>query len=117
MVEKKSGIIVMAVLFVVLLSPMIYSAATNGLFGGTTMPELVLPTNAEQCIEDTEYMRSNHMNLLKHVRDDVVRDGVRNVSQTLSNCKTCHEKRAEFCDRCHEYAGAKPECFECHYVP
>ncbi|MEE8484858.1 MAG: hypothetical protein V3S46_09700 [Nitrospinota bacterium] len=115
--EKKSGIIVMVVLFVVLLSPMIYSAVSNGFFGETTMPKLVLPTNAEKCIEDTDYMRANHMKLLLHVRDDVVREGVRKVTQTLSNCKTCHTKRAEFCDKCHEYAGAKPECFGCHYMP
>jgi hypothetical protein len=32
-------------------------------------------------------------------------------------CMRCHESRADFCDRCHAYAGAQPACWGCHVDP
>ncbi len=116
MSNKNVGITVIASICVILLSPIIYTAMGQGLFGGAPKPDLVLPKSGK-CVEPTEYMRTNHMKLLLHTRKDVVREGIRDVSHTLSNCQTCHTKREEFCDRCHEYIGAKPDCFECHYFP
>ena len=29
----------------------------------------------------------------------------------------CHTDKAEFCDRCHNYAGVNPYCWDCHTVP
>ena len=115
--EKGAGVTMMAILLLALLAPIVYSWASHGLFSGSTMPELVKPSGATQCVEETAYMRANHMNLLMHERTDAVREGVRTAKHSLNNCKNCHEKRAEFCDRCHDYAGASPECFECHYLP
>tara|TARA_B100000315_G_scaffold246469_1_gene273786 strand:- start:6058 stop:6405 length:348 start_codon:yes stop_codon:yes gene_type:complete len=110
------GIAVVLFIFLILMSPLIYTATGQGLFHTPPKPQLTLPESGK-CIEPTEYMRANHMKLLMHVRDDVVREGIRKTSHTLKNCKTCHTKRAEFCDRCHDYVGAKPECFGCHYFP
>lgn len=115
--NKTLGIIVTVAVFILMSAPFIYTALGNGLFGKPPAPKLTMPTNAEQCIAPTEWMRANHQNLLLHERKDSVREGVRTVKHSLNNCKSCHTKREEFCDRCHQYTGAKPECFECHYVP
>lgn len=66
------------------------------------------------CIMPTEEMRRNHMNFLKHRRDETVRQGVRVEKDSLLNCQTCHTSRQQFCDKCHEYVGVKPDCFQCH---
>lgn len=114
--NKNIGLAIVVLILLILLSPLIYTAVGHGLFNKPPKPQLVLPETGK-CIEPTEYMRENHMKLLMHTRDDVVRKGIRKVSHTLKNCKACHTKRAEFCDRCHAYVGAKPECFGCHYFP
>ena len=56
----------------------------------------------------------------------MVRDGKR-ISNTangrqyemsLSNgCMDCHANKTEFCDRCHDYAGVEPYCWDCHIEP
>ncbi len=38
--------------------------------------ELEYPSEAEACVEDTPFMRANHMDLLNHWRDDLVRSGI-----------------------------------------
>jgi hypothetical protein len=95
-------------------------------------PDLKLDTPAIQqlqeklCVEPTPYMRANHMRLLNAWRDSVVRDGNHaykaadgkeyDISLTKP-CLKCHSNKAEFCDRCHNYAGASPKCWNCHIIP
>lgn len=77
-----------------------------------------------ECVEPTDYMRANHMTLLDIWRDRVVRedihDYVSSTGKTWSHlklsgtCLKCHQKKAEFCDRCHDRAGEKPNCWDCH---
>lgn len=114
---RRPGIVIAVILLAVVLSPIIYSAVANTAFKKAAAPKLTLPKEGGQCVRDTEWMRANHMKLLWHTRKDVVREGVRKTSETLSNCSTCHTKREEFCDSCHQYAGVKPKCFECHFAP
>ena len=100
--------------------------------GTTSPPVLSLETPAIQalkekrCLEETAWMRSNHMTLLKTWRDAVVRDGNRVYTakngkaydRSLSgSCLKCHSNKEQFCDRCHNYLGAKPNCFDCHIIP
>ncbi len=95
-------------------------------------PDLELDTPAIQqltdkrCVEDTAFMRANHMKLLATWRDDVVRDGKRFYTATdgrtvemslTGSCLKCHSNKERFCDRCHDYAGVKPTCWNCHIVP
>ncbi len=117
MSNRMFGIVVTAVVAIVLSAPVIYTAVGSGLFAKPPAPKLTMPTNAEKCIAPTDWMRSNHQELLMHERTAAVREGIRTVKNSLNNCTSCHTKREEFCDKCHEYTGAKPECFECHYVP
>jgi hypothetical protein len=76
----------------------------------------------ERCVEDTAFMRRNHMELLKHQRDLTVHYGIRTTKHSLANCVTCHASKKTgrvtgpggFCASCHAYAGVTLDCFECH---
>lgn len=76
----------------------------------------------KHCVESREYMRSSHMLLLDKWRKSAVREGERihvtpdgrEFEKNLSTCFECHVSRG-FCVRCHSYASAKPDCFECHH--
>lgn len=76
-----------------------------------------------QCVEDPKWMRKNHMHLLMHQRDEVVRKGIRDERLSLKNCIECHASTSDdsviarndsFCVACHRYEAVKIDCFECH---
>ncbi len=92
------------------------------------------------CVEDFEYMRSDHMVLLIEWRDGVIRDGDTSLIEIngqpyakslTKTCLQCHTEREEFCGNCHEYANALPawparqnmtgevgvRCWNCHIQP
>jgi uncharacterized membrane protein len=78
---------------------------------------------AKQCVMTKEYMAAEHMQLLDQWRHSVVRNGQRDFvnlegktfTMSLSNtCLDCHSNKANFCDRCHNYASVRPYCFDCH---
>ena len=78
------------------------------------------------CVEDTDFMRRDHMNILMHQRDDTVKDGIRTTQHSLKECISCHavmgqdelfltvESPKHFCRSCHDYAAVKIDCFDCH---
>lgn len=81
------------------------------------------PTQAQQCVEPTEYMRKNHMKVLDHHRDKTVIEGIRTKKHSLKECINCHasektgsvaKAKDDFCVSCHTYAAVKIDCFECH---
>ncbi len=95
-------------------------------------PDLKLDTPAIErlkeklCVEPAPYMRANHMKLLGAWRESVVREGNRSYRATdgkvykislTGTCLECHSNKGQFCDRCHDYAGAKPACWNCHIIP
>ncbi|MBF0093678.1 MAG: Hdr-like menaquinol oxidoreductase cytochrome c subunit [Alphaproteobacteria bacterium] len=79
-----------------------------------------------KCVEDTQFMRRNHMDLLKHQRDETMREGIRTTEHGLQGCISCHavqgadgkpvtiKSEEHFCNACHSYAGVSPDCFACH---
>ncbi len=76
-----------------------------------------------QCVEDPHFMRTNHMKLIIHQRDETVRKGIRGSKYSLANCVDCHASKENnsvlgsnrnFCQGCHAYAAVKIDCFECH---
>jgi hypothetical protein len=111
-------------LFLVLFTfPVWYNRAA-----GTTSraPELQRPVQEKNCVAPVAYMRTSHMELLTAWRDQVVRRGVRTFtafdgkSYTMAltqTCLKCHASKADFCDRCHNYAGVAPYCWDCHIDP
>ena len=90
------------------------------------LPVLVLTEKAkaaEICVRSTEYMKAEHMKVLDLWRHSVVRNAERvyvnskgqEFTMSLSNtCLDCHSNKAEFCDRCHDYASVRPYCWDCH---
>ena len=90
---------------------------------GRVPKPVIEAANGEQCVENTDFMRRNHMELLKHQRDATVRLGIRTRNHSLNGCIECHASRRNnsvigsdrnFCQSCHSYAAVKLDCFECH---
>lgn len=93
-----------------------------------TAPDVKLPAVEKQCVAPLSYMRNSHMQLLIDWREQVVRSGQRQFtafngkvydkSLTRTCLAQCHTNKAEFCDRCHSYAGVSgPYCWDCHNDP
>jgi hypothetical protein len=112
-------------LFLVLITfPIWYDLA-----GGKTSraPDLKRPAIEKVCVAPTPYMRTSHMALLVDWREQVVRRNVRSFQSfdgktyTMSltgTCMKCHDSKADFCDRCHNYAGVPTAyCWDCHVDP
>jgi len=103
-------------------------AGFSGLWfaNAATAPVIPPATKGEQCVADTALMRTDHMDLLNHQRDDTVIDGVRGEPFSLVECVNCHAQTAadgtpvridaegQFCESCHAYAAVKIDCFTCH---
>ena len=80
----------------------------------------------DACVEDTDFMRRNHMDLLNHQRDETVIKGVRTKQHSLKECINCHVVKGpdavpvtvsspqHFCRSCHDYAAVSVDCFQCH---
>ena len=80
----------------------------------------------EHCVEQTDFMRRNHMTLLRHQRDQTVLEGVRSKQHSLKECLSCHAVMGSdampvsatnpnhFCRSCHDYAAVNIDCFGCH---
>lgn len=89
---------------------------------GVDLPKLERG-KGEKCVEETQFMRRNHMDLLKHHRDDTLRRGIRTTKHSLKGCVECHasEKtgsvaasKEDFCAACHSFASVKLDCWDCH---
>ena len=72
------------------------------------------------------YMRINHMDALKHKRDETMYQGIRTEKHSLNACINCHVPESyngkvlrhtdqeHFCTTCHTYVAAQLDCFTCH---
>jgi len=87
----------------------------------------VIPAGrGDACVEETGFMRRNHMELLKHQRDETMLKGVRSKQHSLKECLDCHAvfgpdatpvtvaSPQHFCRSCHDYAAVSIDCFQCH---
>jgi hypothetical protein len=114
----------LAVFVVLATSPLWYNALSAA---PPDKPILQQPTNGStECVEATEYMRANHMDLLDQWRDTVVREDIRtytskagkDYTMSLSDtCLDCHSNKEQFCDACHTYSAVTPYCWDCHVIP
>jgi len=90
-------------------------------------PEIKKMAEAERkCVEDKQFMRTTHMQLINDWRDDALREnnreyinekGVKYVISLQNTCMKCHSNKKEFCDKCHDYTGVAPYCWDCHIIP
>jgi len=87
----------------------------------------VPPPKGDQCVEDAEWMRSNHFETVLHQRDKTVLQGIRTQEHSLKNCIDCHitpneqgeyarysNSEEHFCASCHSFAAVSVDCFQCH---
>ena len=100
-------------------------AATPSPTAKTGGPTIVIDKSksGEKCVEDTAFMRKNHMKLLMHQRDETMHKGIRTEKYSLKNCINCHASSKDnnvlgsddhFCQGCHTYAAVSLDCWECH---
>ena len=98
-------------------------AQAGELAGRTPKPAIERATRGSQCVEEVGFMRRNHMDLLKHQRDETVFGGIRGAKHSLKECIACHasaqtgsvaKAESNFCVSCHAYTAVRIDCFECH---
>lgn len=80
----------------------------------------------KSCVEPTELMRREHMELIQHQRDATVHQGIRSTKHSLAECISCHVSKGggeqpvpidrvdQFCGACHAYSAVSLDCFQCH---
>jgi hypothetical protein len=115
-------IVILAV--VIILFPLGYSIVSSVFSFGAQSSEPFLekpdPEHGDTCILETKYPdydpRYYHMDMLKQVRDDAMREGKRG-GVSFNDCRGCHTSRERFCDRCHDAVNLNLDraCFRCHY--
>ena len=91
-----------------------------------TLQPVIPKGQGEACVEETGFMRRNHMEILDHQRDETVLKGVRDKQYSLTECLSCHAVYGtdsiavtvtspnHFCRSCHDYVAVSIDCFECH---
>ena len=100
------------------------SGAPREQAGRVPVPALSLPAG-EQCVEESDVMRRQHMHLLHREKEAAVRQGVRSPERGLQGCVDCHAGPATdyagqpagdvaFCASCHSYSAVRTDCFQCH---
>ena len=91
-----------------------------------TSPKVSLPKDAKECIEDTAFMKAEHMQLLNEWRDQALRQGNRVyvakngkkwIISLQSTCLKCHNDYEQFCDKRHKTNNVEPYCWSCHVLP
>jgi predicted CXXCH cytochrome family protein len=94
--------------------------------GGSGLLPVIPEGRGDACVEETGFMRRNHMELLKHQRDETMLKGVRSKQHSLKECLDCHAvygpdavavtaaSPEHFCRSCHDYAAVNIDCFQCH---
>ncbi len=120
--NDKKWIITGLVIFVILaIFPFWYNRGK-----AAPIPEPILTDKAraaKSCVRDKAFMKTEHMQLLDLWRHSVVRNAQRTYvnekgqkfDMSLSNtCLDCHSNKADFCDKCHNYASVVPYCWDCH---
>ena len=103
----------------------VFAAQEDSPASGVPMP--VIPKGqGDTCVKDTGFMRRNHMDMLKHQRDETMLKGIRDEQYSLKECITCHAVNGpdskpvtvsspqHFCRSCHDYAAVSIDCFQCH---
>jgi hypothetical protein len=117
--SSNAKVIAVVILIIVILFPIGYSLV-NSVFAGRSpdaVPFIEMPDSKyDKCVRDTAYMRFHHWELLRQIRNEVVRDGIRG-EVNLNSCRKCHPNRERFCNECHEAVSLAPDCWGCHYYP
>lgn len=115
------------ILIGLLLTGLMYSSQSLADGDESNSIQPVIPKGkGETCIADNDFMRRNHMDMLKHDRDLTMHEGIRDIDFSLKACIDCHAVKDEtgkavtvkderhFCRSCHDFAAVTVDCFQCH---
>jgi len=121
------ALLAVALVYVASLAVAINASEDEHMASAGRVPVPAIPAGrGDSCVEDTDFMRRNHMNLLKHQRNETMREGIRSEQYSLQECISCHAVSGpdaapvtvaspdHFCRSCHDYAAVKVDCFQCH---
>jgi hypothetical protein len=105
-----------------LLACLVLALPALALAAERTPKPVIIIDKPGRCVEDTETMRREHPDMLKHQRDQTMREGIRTRQHSLKECVQCHAStntgsvlgEKGFCQSCHDYAGVRIDCFGCH---
>ncbi|MCP4703724.1 MAG: hypothetical protein GY865_03865 [candidate division Zixibacteria bacterium] len=117
--EKNQTTIFAAIPIIIIFILIAYGVISNVVALGNEPPQVILErpdAKYDNCVENTEYMRYHHWELLRGIRENIVRYGIRG-DVNLNKCKECHTSRVNFCDQCHNAVSMAPDCFGCHNYP
>ncbi len=115
-IGNNKTIVFAAIPILIILILIVYGVISQVVALGTEPPQVVLErpdSKYDKCVKDTEYMRYHHWELLRGIREDVVRHGKRG-ELNFNKCKECHTSREKFCDQCHNAVNMTPDCYGCH---
>ncbi len=127
---KKTNVFIGIVIFAILVTTPFWSAILSPASGAA--PEVSLDTPVinqmadPKCVEDVEWMRAHHMDLLNDWKVEVVREGTRTyiaddgteyLASLQNTCFECHSNYEDFCLKCHTYSDVNPTCWDCHVEP
>jgi hypothetical protein len=115
MLNRNKGAVVLAILGIIIVVPIAYYLVLDALPREEPFLEKPDP-KYEECVKDVDYMRFYHMDLLKEIRDEVVREGITS-DISLEECRDCHTDRSRFCNQCHNIVNLNLDCFGCHNYP
>jgi len=115
-----------AIFAIVALGPFVINTATGHLLKGVDGPNPTPAMSGDECLRPADEMRAHHMNYLHSVMDSMrhmwasgIDMGEASIETDFSfdKCQECHPTRGDFCDRCHDFVGVVPKCWECHDYP
>jgi hypothetical protein len=98
------------------------AAPSFNVMAGVDLPT-IKKGKGDKCVDDNDYMRRHHPDLLNHHRDGTMRQGIRTTKYSLKGCVECHASEAtgsvaaskeDFCAACHAYTAVKVDCWDCH---
>lgn len=122
MYDKKLIIPIIVIFTVLMTFPIWFNRGNAG-----DAPQPKIKKGLKECVRDTQFMRTSHMQLLNDWRDNVVREKGARFGKTKQGtsferslqkgCMKCHDNKKKFCDTCHEYTAVKPYCWDCHIEP
>ena len=129
MYDKGKIIIGIFIFLAIFTIPFWYSSIVTGDDDYVPVPDTSeLREQGLNCVEDVDYMRAKHVDLLDNWRNDVVRGADREYeskafsgviydkSLTDTCLEQCHTNKTDFCDECHSYVSVEPDCWECHNI-
>ncbi len=126
-VRSHTGAGYLAIVLLCLLYPFNTASADGNREPASGVPRPAIARGlGETCVADNDFMRRNHMDMLKHQRDETVFKGLRDEAFSLRDCISCHVVEGadgmavtvsdpqHFCRTCHDYTAVDIDCFQCH---